>query len=383
MKSEVILPGAKIGVLGGGQLGRMFAISAQQLGYIVYGFTPEAGSPLSQVCAQTTVAPFENVRKLEEFADSVDVVTIEFENIPVSTLELIERKTLVRPGPQVLHITQNRLREKRYLEKNGFPIVPFAEVNSTEELSAAIELIGTPSVLKTAGFGYDGKGQSRISAKSEAATAYESLGKTHCILEQFISFEREVSVIGARGADGSFASYGPIENQHQNHILDLSLVPARLSEEKANEAVVIARSIMECFDMVGLLCVEFFVCSDQALLVNELAPRPHNSGHYSIEGCSTSQFEQLVRAITGLPLGDTTVLNPAAMINLLGDLWSNGCPDWAKAVALPAVHLHLYGKAQARPGRKMGHLTALSAELSEAERLVKSARELLSTKCSV
>jgi 5-(carboxyamino)imidazole ribonucleotide synthase len=355
----------------------MFAMAAQKMGYIVHGFTPETDSPLSQVCTKTIVAPFEDQERLKAFADSVDLVTIEFENIPVASLALIESRTRVRPGPRVLDITQHRLREKTFLDNNGFPIVPFKEVNSSQELSAAIALIGVPSVLKTAGFGYDGKGQRKISANADAGAAFEALGKTQCILERFVEFEKEVSVIGARSEDGRFISYGPIENQHSNHILDVSLVLARLARGQAQEAVEITRTIMECLEMTGLLCVEFFVVDDRTLLVNELAPRPHNSGHYSIEGCSTSQFEQHVRAVAGLPFGDTEPLGSVAMANLLGDLWQQGEPDWAGALASPAVHLHLYGKQQPRPGRKMGHLTALAADAETAERTVRAARAAL------
>ena len=375
--SKVILPGATIGILGGGQLGRMLAFAAQQMGYKIVGYTPEANSPLSEVAPQTICAPFEDEATLRKFAEQVDVVTIEFENIPSKALEQIESQTNVRPGPAVLHTTQNRAREKAFLTKHKFPVVPYAEVNSLEDLRDAAKKIGMPAVLKTAGFGYDGKGQKYVASLEEAEKVYPSFQSGQCVLEKFISFEKEISVIGARSLNGDFVAYGPIENEHRNHILDLSFAPARVSWTQGEEAIDITRSIMDTLNVVGLLCVEFFVGEEETLMVNELVPRPHNSGHYSIEGCPTSQFEQLVRAITGLPLGTTEHDKGVAMAQLLGDLWADGEPDWASAVALPEVHLHLYGKKEARAGRKMGHLTACARWADEAVSRVTSARELL------
>lgn len=376
-RTAPILPGATLGVLGGGQLGRMFAIAAAQMGYRVAAFTNEPDSPVSQVCSQVTVADYADERALKKFGSSVSVVTIEFENIPSSALELLERETLVRPGPNVLHITQNRLREKTFLQEKRFPLAPWASVCSKSDLHDALEKLGTPAVLKTAGFGYDGKGQRLIHSKEAADSAYAAMDGHDAIIEQYIEFEKEISVIGARSQSGDFVAYGPVENVHENHILDLSLAPARINWTLAEEAIDLTRSIMDALDVVGLLCVELFVTPEETLIVNELAPRPHNSGHYSIEACPTSQFEQQVRTITGLPLGTTETERGSAMVNLLGDLWSDGEPDWASAVALPEVHLHLYGKKEARPGRKMGHITACARWADEAVERAKSARDLL------
>ena len=376
-RPATILPGATIGVLGGGQLGRMFALSAAHMGYNVVAYTPEPNSPVSQVCGKTIVGSFDDTESLKKFASQVAVTTIEFENIPSAALEAIQAITPVRPGPHVLHTTQNRLREKEWLSKHKLPLVQFQAVDSMESLREAIKAIGVPAVLKTAGFGYDGKGQQVIRSAEQAEQAFASFGDQPAVLEKFVEFDKEISVIGARSISGDFVAYGPIENQHHNHILDLSFAPARVNWTLAEEAIDLTRSIMEKLDVVGLLCVEFFLLPDEVLMINELAPRPHNSGHYTIEGCPTSQFEQQVRTITGLPLGATETDKGVAMANLLGDLWHDGEPQWASAIALPEVHLHLYGKAEARPGRKMGHLTACAKWADEAVTRVKNARELL------
>jgi 5-(carboxyamino)imidazole ribonucleotide synthase len=377
MGSKVILPGATLGVLGGGQLGRMFARSAQQLGYQVLGFTPEKDSPISQVTGKTICASFEDTESLAEFARQVDVVTIEFENIPSHALEFLQERVAVRPGANVLHITQNRLREKTFLAHHKFPVAKFAEISTIADLTEALSSIGFPAVLKTAGFGYDGKGQTLISSESDVQRAFSALNGQAGVLEQFVPFQKEISVIGARTEASDFVAYGPVENHHTNHILDYSFAPSRVNWTLAEEAVDLTRAIMDALAVIGLLCVEFFLTEDEQLIVNELAPRPHNSGHYSIEACPTSQFEQQVRAVAGLPLGSSETERGAAMANLLGDLWAGGEPDWSSAVALPDVHLHLYGKRQARPGRKMGHLTACAKWADEALERVKNARDLL------
>jgi 5-(carboxyamino)imidazole ribonucleotide synthase len=372
-----ILPGATLGVLGGGQLGRMFAMSAMQMGYRVAAFTNEPNSPISQICPQVTVGDYSDEAALRKFGKTVSVVTIEFENIPSSALEALQSETLVRPGPHVLHITQHRLREKQFLSSKNFPLAPFHAVNNAQDLKQALEKIGTPAVLKTAGFGYDGKGQKVIHSAADADAAYAAINGQEAIVEQYIDFDKEISVIGARSQSGDFVAYGPIENEHVNHILDVSFSPARINWTLAEEAIDLTRSIMDALDVVGLLCVEMFVTPEETLIVNELAPRPHNSGHYSIEGCPTSQFEQQVRTITGLPLGSSETERGSAMVNLLGDLWADGEPDWVCAVALPDVHLHLYGKGEPRPGRKMGHITACARWADEAVDRAKSARELV------
>ncbi|HEY9870562.1 MAG TPA: 5-(carboxyamino)imidazole ribonucleotide synthase [Candidatus Obscuribacterales bacterium] len=377
-RAAAIMPGATLGVLGGGQLARMFAMAARRLGYEVVVFAPDKDTPAGQVCPRTVTADYGDGQALREFAAQVEVVTLEFENVPAQALETIEATTPVRPGSQVLAITQNRLKEKSFLAERGFPVTPFRAVRGVEQLLSELPRVGPPAVLKTVGFGYDGKGQRLIASDQEAAQAFAELGSGEMVLERFVRLAMELSVIGARGIDGSFACFGPVENRHCQHILDVSAVPAAVSAEVADRAVALTKQVMEALDVVGLLCVEFFLSQTGELLVNELAPRPHNSGHYSIEACPVSQFEQQVRAITGLPLGATELLKPAAMANLLGDLWAGGEPDWTRVLCVPGVSLHLYGKREARPGRKMGHLTALAASAQAARDLVLAARGQLS-----
>ena len=276
-----------------------------------------------------------------------------------------------------MHTTQHRLREKTFLSASGFPVTPNETVRSLDELQAALGRLGTPAVLKTAGWGYDGKGQSKIESVAQAEAAWQKLNTSEAILEAWVPFRMEVSVVAARGLDGSYADFGVVANSHRNHILDLTVAPADVSEKVRRDATEIARAILEKLQVVGVLCVEFFLTHDDELLVNELAPRPHNSGHFSFDACLTSQFEQQLRAICGLPLGSTELLRPAAMSNLLGDLWSGGEPNWAAACRFPNVKLHLYGKSDARPGRKMGHITALADTPADAARAALAARDAL------
>ncbi len=375
--SQPILPGATIGVLGSGQLGRMLAIAARRMGYHIHTFSPEAQTPTGQIADLEVVAAYDDLKAVRTFARRVDVVTFEFENVSAAAAQAAAEYAPVRPDGAVLHTTQHRLREKTFLERAGFPVTPFRAVSSLDDLRQALQSLGTPAVLKTAGFGYDGKGQVKIAAPGEAEAAWQGIGGQEALLEAFVDFEREVSVVAARGVDGSFAHYGVIENAHRNHILDVSLAPPTLPPALAAEAVEIARGILETLEVVGVLCVEFFLTRAGKLLVNELAPRPHNSGHLTVDACVTSQFEQQLRAVCGLPLGATELLRPAAMANLLGDLWQAGEPDWAAVCAFPTVKLHLYGKQQARPGRKMGHLTALAGSAAEAAQMARAARAAL------
>jgi 5-(carboxyamino)imidazole ribonucleotide synthase len=375
-----ILPGATVGVLGSGQLGRMFAIAARRMGYRVHTFSPDDDTPTGQVADREVRGAYDDLDAVRGFARAVDVVTFEFENVSAAAAQAAAELAPVRPAGTVLHTTQNRLREKGFLRGAGFPVAPFAAVRSAEELERAVAEIGTPAVLKTAGWGYDGKGQAKIMTPAEAAAAWSALATGEAILEAFVDFEREVSVVAARGVDGSFAHFGVLANDHRNHILDVTVAPAPVPPEVEREAVAIARGILEGLEVVGVLCVEMFLTRDGRLLVNELAPRPHNSGHLTFDACVTSQFEQQLRAICGLPLGSTEMLRPAAMANLLGDLWAasaTGEPDWVAACRFPEVKVHLYGKAAARPGRKMGHLTALAETPGEARRIVLAAREAL------
>jgi 5-(carboxyamino)imidazole ribonucleotide synthase len=375
---EPILPGSAVGVLGSGQLGRMFAIAARRMGYRVHTYSPDFDTPTGQVADIEVQAPYEDLDKVRRFAHGVQVVTFEFENVPAPTAQAAAEHAPVRPAGIVLHTTQHRIREKTFLTRAGLPLTPYRTVESAADLTRAVTELGCPSILKTADFGYDGKGQVRINALDNAEAAWTSIGQVPAVLEAFIDFEREVSVVAARGADGTFVDYGVVDNTHRNHILDVTVAPAPVAEGTAREAREIARAVLEALDVVGVLCVEFFVKPGGALLINELAPRPHNSGHFSFDACATSQFEQQLRAVCGLPLGATDLLRPAAMANLLGDLWSNGEPDWAAACAFPNVKLHLYGKLSPRPGRKMGHLTALASTPAAARDTVLRARAALS-----
>ena len=377
--TRAILPGAKIGVLGSGQLGRMFAMAARRMGYLVHTFSPDTDTPTGQVADIEVTASYDDLEAVREFARGVEVVTFEFENIPATTVDAVAEFVPVRPSGLALHTAQHRIREKTFLARSGFPVTPLRHIHTLEELRAGLAALGLPCVLKTAGFGYDGKGQRLIKSETETDEAFNSLAGREAILEAFVDFEREVSVVCARGADGATAHYGVIENQHERHILDCSIAPAHVSPTIVRQATEIARSILEQLDIVGVLCVEFFLTRDEKLFVNEIAPRPHNSGHFTIDACVTSQFEQQVRAVCGLPLGATEQLRPAAMANLLGDLWQQGAPDWCAACAIPDVKLHLYGKHEARRGRKMGHLTALADTTDEALRIVRAARAALTS----
>jgi len=373
-----VLPGSAVGVLGSGQLGRMFAMAARRMGYRVHTLSPDQDTPTGQVADVEINAPYEDLDAICKFANGVSVVTFEFENVPADTAAAAARCAPVRPSGAVLHTTQHRLREKTFLSNAGLPVTAFRRITSSSELTSAASEIGLPAILKTAGFGYDGKGQYRIHSPEEFENAWRAVGEREAILEGFVSFDCEISVVAARNANGHFVHYGAIENRHRNGILDISIAPARVSPRIAAEAVEIARTVLEKLDVIGVLCVEFFVCSDGKLLVNELAPRPHNSGHFTFDANITSQFEQQLRAVCGLPLGAVTQLTPAAMANLLGDLWEKGEPEWGAAAAVPDVKLHLYGKSSARPGRKMGHLTALASTTDQALNDVENARRLLS-----
>ncbi|MBI2422111.1 MAG: 5-(carboxyamino)imidazole ribonucleotide synthase [Candidatus Hydrogenedentes bacterium] len=363
---RVILPGGTIGVLGSGQLGRMFAISARRMGYLVHTYSPGGDTPTGHIADKEWVGSYDDLDQVRDFAREVDVISFEFENVHSATAEAAEAIVPVRPRGEVLHITQNRLREKGFLAAIGCPLPPYRPVHSLEALHKAISEVGCPAVLKTAGWGYDGKGQCKIMAPEDCDAAWQAVGGGESVLEAFVDFAHEASVVAARGIDGSFAHYGLLENIHKHHILDITLSPARFGTALEAEAVEIARAIMEKLEVAGVLCVEFFVAAKGKLLVNEVAPRPHNSGHVTFDNACTSQFEQQVRAVCGLPLGDSKRLCPAVMTNLLGDLWAQGEPNWAAACRFPNVKLHLYGKTEARPGRKMGHLTALAPSVDQA-----------------
>ncbi len=371
------LPGATVGVMGGGQLGRMFAIAARRMGYRVHIFSPEKNGPAAQLADHATVADYGDEGTVRTFAREINVLTFEFENIPVQTIDWCAEHVNVRPSGFILHTAQNRLREKDFLVAAGIPVAPYRAVRNEPDLNSALKELGAPVILKSAAFGYDGKGQQRISPGTSVAELWPHRPGDELILERAIDFERELSVIVARSTDGGLATFPVCENRHADHILDMTVVPARIEETIAADAVRIARIIAERLDLVGLLAVEMFLQPDGQLLVNELAPRPHNSGHWTIEGCVTSQFEQHLRAVCGLPLGSTDLLRPTAMVNLLGALWDRGEPNWAAALGTASAHLHLYGKDEPRRGRKMGHLTVFGSDAEQAMELALEARGAL------
>jgi 5-(carboxyamino)imidazole ribonucleotide synthase len=376
-----ILPGSTIGVLGGGQLGRMFAMAARRLGYRVHTLAPDHDTPTGQIADVEVNASYDDVDAIRAFARAVDVVTFEFENVSAAAAEAAEAHAIVRPSGRALAIAQHRIREKTFVAGLGIPVTPFAPVRTDAELRDAIAAVGCPAVLKTAAFGYDGKGQVAVASADRAGAAWEALGHSEAILEAFVDLDREISVIGARGVSDEWSHFAPIENAHAHHILDVSVAPADVAPEVAGRAIEMTRQVMKALDYVGLLCIEFFVTRAGELFVNEIAPRPHNSGHLTFDACRTSQFEQQLRAICGLPLGSPEMLQPAAaMANLLGDLWIDGEPRWPAALAFADVKLHLYGKSTARPGRKMGHLTATAATRDEARSLVTRARDALTSR---
>jgi len=373
----LVPPNSTIGVFGSGQLGRMFAIEARKMGYRVHTFSPASDTPTGQVADFETDADYHDLDAVKKFAASVDVVTFEFENVPSQTIERASQFVDVHPRGEILHITQNRLREKTFLSSSGFPIASFWHVKTLDDLKGAAAAMGLPCVLKTAGFGYDGKGQFKVQSLEDIEEAFGNLSNQEAILEAFVDFEKEISVVCSRDQKGNFAHYGVIENKHVNRILDISFAPAAVSPKVFHDAISIARSVADTLDYVGTLCVEFFLTKDEKLLINELAPRPHNSGHLTFDACVTSQFEQQLRAVCGLPLGSTAFYRPAAMVNLLGDIWAHGEPKWAAAFDNPNVKLHLYGKTEAKSGRKIGHLTALADSAEAALATVTEARNQL------
>ncbi len=354
-KNSPLPPGSTIGIVGGGQLGRMTALAAARLGYRCRIFTPEADSPAEQVADAATVASYDDTAALDAFAGAVDVVTFEFENIPAASVQRMAERAPVRPKAEILRIAQDRILEKTFLNALGIATAPWREVNTPETLKAAAATIGLPAVLKTARMGYDGKGQTKIAANDDLAVAWRALGADTGVLESFVDLEREISVIVARGQGGGTASYPAVENVHTRHILDTTIAPAAIPAGLADQARATAEKIAAALDLVGLLAVEMFVARDGRLLVNEIAPRPHNSGHWTIDACPVSQFEQLVRAITGLPLGSVERHSDAIMTNLIGA----DVHDWPRLAAEPGACLHLYGKKDVRADRKMGHVTRL------------------------
>jgi len=374
-----MLPGATLGILGSGQLGRMLALAARQLGYRVHVYSPDADSPCGQVSDREFVGGYLDLDHVREFARSVQVVTFEFENVPSATSAACAEIVPVRPDGRVLHITQQRLREKSFLAEHGIPVTPFRAIQTLSDLESAAAALGLPAVLKTASFGYDGKGQQKLRSVAELSEAHARLEGAVGIFEAWVDFSKEISVVAARTAAGEFSAFPLFENAHANHILDVTFVPAEVPSRLAAEAVSLAHRILEALDVVGLLTVELFVTRDGRLLVNELAPRTHNSGHITLDACVTSQFEQQLRAVCGLPLGNAELRAPGAMANLLGDEWiaAGGVPAWVSALRDPLVKLHLYGKSEARAGRKMGHLNTTGLTVEDAVARVRAARRRL------
>ncbi len=372
-------PGSTIGIIGGGQLGRMLAIAARQMDYKTVVLDPDSNCPAGQVADRVIRSEYSDLKASSELAALADVVTYEFENVDADSVSSAEKHKPVRPSSTVLRTTQNRLHEKKALLEAGIPVANFRKVDSLKDLEDAASVLGYPMVLKTATEGYDGKGQSIIHGEHDLAISYDQLNarNVELIVEQFVSFKAEVSTICARTADGMTATFDPSENIHRNHILDTSIVPARIDESVAGKARIVATNIAEKLDVIGLIAVEMFVTQENDILVNELAPRPHNSGHYTMDGCDTSQFEQLVRVLAGMPITLPKLHSPTVMVNLLGEIWEDtgGNPDWQRALEMPGVSLHLYGKSAARVGRKMGHINVVAVTVEEALYIAAEARE--------
>ena len=348
-------PGSTIGILGGGQLARMLSLAAARIGLNCHIYAPEKDSPAFQVSAAKTIAAYEDEKALSQFANAIDAVTYEFENVPAATVEFLEGRTPVRPGSKALSVAQDRLAEKSLARELGAMTAAFAPVTTMADLEQAITATGLPAILKTTRMGYDGKGQAKITTQADLVPALAAMKGQPSILESFVYFKSEFSVVCARSADGQFAAYDIAENVHRNHILHTSTVPAKIDEELAEEAIYVSRRICETLDYVGVMGVEFFL-GDGVIYVNEIAPRVHNSGHWTMDGCLVSQFEQHVRAVAGWPLGSTTRHSDVVMTNLLGDEAS----QWAGLASEAGCALHLYGKAQSRPGRKMGHINRIT-----------------------
>jgi 5-(carboxyamino)imidazole ribonucleotide synthase len=373
-QDTVILPPAMLGMLGGGQLGRFFVIAAHEMGYKVTVLDPDSNSPAGKIADAHICAAFDDQAALLKLANSCAAITTEFENVPADSLSLLAKIKPVRPSAYSVAIAQHRVSEKNFLKQAGLPVAPFVVINQAEDLPADGEAI-YPAILKVARFGYDGKGQARVSNRQEALTAFNAFEHEECVLEKMLKLDYEVSVVLARDAQGNVASFPTAENSHLNGILDVSIAPARGSDAISHQAQKLAIMVAEKLDYTGVLGVEFFVC-DGELLVNEMAPRPHNSGHYTIDACITNQFEQQVRVLTGLPLGSAKQHSSAVMVNLLGDIWPSAdeAPAWLAALAQAQLKMHLYGKQAARAGRKMGHYTVLSANRDEAIKLAMQVR---------
>jgi len=369
----MILPGATIGMLGGGQLGRMFVMAAHSLGYHVIVLDPDPDSPAGRIADEHIHASYSDSWAIEQLQRNCEAVTTEFENIPADTLKRLEQKVLVRPSSRAVEVAQNRIVEKTFLADNGFKTADFFPIYNHEDIEFAMQQLGGTAILKVATFGYDGKGQAIVNNTDEAKAAFESMGKVACVLEQKVELQTEVSVVLSRSHDGKVECYPVGENNHVNGILEYTVVPSNLEPRVQQLALDEAQAFADKLDYCGVMAVEFFYTKNKQLLINEVAPRPHNSGHYTLDGCPTSQFEQQVRMLCGLPSGSVNLHSPVVMFNILGDVWENGEPDWNSLLSNPNVKLHLYGKREARAGRKMGHFTCLGNSTAE---LLKETRNL-------
>lgn len=372
----MILPGATLGLLGGGQLGRMFTIRAREMGYRVTVLDPDPLSPAGQVADRHLQSAYADPAALDELARTCAAVTTEFENVPAQALQSLAARVTVRPPVHAVAIAQDRIAEKSFLRDRGFPTAPFRAVARAEDLAAAFEAVGAPALLKTSRLGYDGKGQAPIGCSAHLEHAFARFGAVPCVLERRLDLEAELSVVLARGGDGELRPFPVAENTHREGILETTVVPATVPARLAADALELAGRVAAALEYVGVLAVEMFVAGG-ALSVNELAPRPHNSGHWTLDACATDQFEQQLRALCGLPLGEVELLSPVAMVNLLGDLWAGGAPRWEEVFRRPGAKLHLYGKLEPRPGRKMGHLNVLARTPEQALRLALEARDAL------
>lgn len=378
MKTGMVLPGGTLGILGAGQLGRMMALAARTLGYQVQALDPDSTAPARSVVDRCLTASFSDTDAAADLARACDVVTLEIEKVSLATLNTVARNAPMRPGASVLEVVQHRGRQKGWLAKGGFPLGPWREAHSADELAKAVEALGGRCFVKSSEGGYDGRGQYEVSSAAEAPTAWKELGERSVVVEAALDLESELSVLVARGPDGQVAVYPPAFNHHEERILAWSLLPGPLPAPVTKQATEVARAITESLKVEGLLVVEMFLLRDGRLLVNELAPRPHNSFHSTEVACLTSQFEQAVRAVCNLPLGSVEVVRPAAIVNLLGDLWlREGGPRFEQVLAMPGVRLHLYGKRDARKGRKMGHLSAVGSTPEDALARVKAAATAL------
>jgi len=373
----MILPGATIGMLGGGQLGRMFTTAAQTLGYNVVVLDPDTNSPAGIIADQHICAKYTDETALTQLAELCDAITTEFENIPATTLAFLEKKTIVHPSSTALASTQNRITEKEFISSLDIPIAPFVAIRSSDDIDKSLSDFQFPAILKLANFGYDGKGQVVCQTIEDVHNAFNSLDQAECVLEQRINLEREVSTVLARSQSGEINNFPVAENVHVNGILHSTTVPSQLAQSQTEIVTQMADKIAAGLNYVGVMAVEFFISKEGDVLVNEIAPRPHNSGHFTLDACQTSQFEQQVRMLCGLPAGNSDLIEPVVMINILGDVWGNSTPHWGSLLSKPDINLHLYGKKEARIGRKMGHFNVLSSTLDRAESLAADAFEQL------